>query len=386
MELALASLVQAASHVTTLSRLGRPPASGENRESSFIGRVLGRTYRILRPLGHGSHGLVFEAQHLRLYRRVAIKVLPPALVSDPQLLARFESEAELVSRIHHRNVVSILDSDVTEDGEPYLVLELLEGETLAQRLSNTLALPTADAVAVTMQIALGLAAAHRADIVHRDLKPENVFLLADAENSIGVKLLDFGISRSLGAGRRLTNTPMIIGTPDYMAPEQAAGKRDIDARADQFALAVVSYQMLTGLQPFEHDDLFETLRRVQTLDVPPASRVAKWIPQAFDRVLERALSKEPSARYPDVLTFARTLVQVAADSRRGAGISRLGAMIVVRPDSQPPRDASPRTVYLLSRLESGMTVSEAVDVSGMARLEALRRLAQLEDWHVVDVE
>jgi len=386
MELASWPVVQAASHVTTLSRLGRPHASGEDRESSFIGRVLGRTYRILRPLGRGSHGLVFEAQHLRLYRRVAIKVLPPALVSDPQLLARFESEAELVSRIHHRNVVSILDSDVTEEGEPYLVLELLEGETLAQRLSNTLALPTADAVAVTMQIALGLAAVHRADIVHRDLKPENVFLLADAENAVSVKLLDFGIGRSLAPGRRLTNIPMIIGTPDYMAPEQAAGKRDIDARADQFSLAVVAYQMLTGVQPFEHDDLAETLRRVQTLDVPPASRVARWISPVFDHVLARALSKEPAERYPDVLSFARTLVQVATDSQRRAGISRPGAMIVMRPDSQPPPDASPRTVYLWSRLESGMTVSEAVDVSGMARLEALRRLAQLEDWHVVDVE
>lgn len=383
------SAVQAASHVTTLSRLGRLQPSEGDSEGAFIGRVLGRTYRILRPLGSGSNGLVFEAQHLRLYRRVAIKVLPPALVSDPHLLARFEHEAELVSRIQHRNVVSILDSDVTEDGEPYLVLELLEGQTLAQRLSNTLALPVAEAVAVTMQIALGLAAVHRADIVHRDLKPENVFLVTDAaeaDHPGGVKLLDFGIGRILSTGRRLTSGAMIVGTPDYMAPEQAAGKRDIDARADQFSLAVVAYQMLTGVQPFEHDDLAETLRLVQTLEVTPASRVARWIPPAFDAVLERALSKEPSLRYPDVLSFARALVQVAADSQRRAGISRPGAMIVVRHDSRPPEDASPRTVYLWSRLESGMTVSEAVDVSGMARLEALRRLAQLEDWHVVDVE
>jgi serine/threonine-protein kinase len=387
MELALPPVVQAASHVTTLNRLGWPLATGEERESAFVGRVLGRTYRILRLLGRGSMGLVFEAQHLRLYRRVAIKVLPPELVSDPGLLARFEREAELASRIQHRNVVSILDSDVTDEGEPYLVLELLEGQTLAQRLAGSLALPTAEAVAVTMQIALGLAAVHRVEIVHRDLKPENVFLLADADNPGSVKLLDFGIGRSLRADRQLTTGAMIIGTPDYMAPEQAAGKRDaIDARADQFSLAVVTYQMLTGVQPFEHDDLLETLRRVQTLEVPPASRVARWVPPELDAVLARALSKEPSQRYPDVVSFARKLVQAAEGARRNAGVSRSGAMIVLRLDSEPPPDASPRTVYLFSRLESGMTVSEAVDVSGMARLEALRRLAQLEDWHIIDVE
>jgi serine/threonine-protein kinase len=180
---------------------------------------------------------------------------------------------------------------------------------------------------------------------------------------------------------------MIIGTPDYMAPEQAAGKRDaIDARTDQFSLAVVAYQMLTGVCPFEHDDLVETLRRVQTLKVPPASRVARWIPTELDSVLARALSKEPEGRFPDVMSFARALVQAAEGSRRGAGISRPSAMIVLRPDSEPPPDASSRTVYLFSRLESGMTVGEAVDVSGMSRLEALRRLAQLEDWHVIDVD
>jgi serine/threonine-protein kinase len=387
MELALTWVVHAASHVNALNRPGWPQAMSEEREGGFIGRVLGRTYRILRPLGRGSMGLVYEAQHLRLYRRVAIKVLPPALVSNPELLARFEHEAELASRIQHRNVVSILDSDVTDEGEPYLVLELLEGETLARRLASTLALPTAEAVAVTMQIALGLAAVHRVDIVHRDLKPENVFLLADADSPASLKLLDFGIGRSLRADRQLTSGAAIVGTPDYMAPEQAAGRRDaIDARTDQFSLAVVAYQMLTGVQPFEHDDLVETLLRVQTLEVPPASRVARWVPAELDPVLARALSKEPSQRYPDVVSFARALAEAAEGSRRSAGISRPGAMIVLRPGSEPPSDASPRTVYLFSRLESGMTVGEAIDVSGMARLEALRRLAQLEDWRVIEVE
>jgi serine/threonine-protein kinase len=225
------------------------------------------------------------------------------------------------------------------------------------------------------------------DIVHRDLKPENVFLLADADSPASLKLLDFGIGRSLRADRQLTSGAALVGTPDYMAPEQAAGKRDaIDARTDQFSLAVVAYQMLTGVQPFEHDDLAETLLRVQTLVVPPASRVARWVPAELDAVLARALSKEPSQRYPDVVSFARALVEAAESSRRSGGISRPGALIVLRPHAAPPPDASPRTVYLFSRLESGMTVGEAVDVSGMARLEALRRLAQLEDWHVIDVE
>jgi hypothetical protein len=140
------------------------------------------------------------------------------------------------------------------------------------------------------------------------------------------------------------------------------------------------------VQPFEHDDLAETLRRVQTLDVPPASRAARWVPSELDAVLARALSKEPEARYPDVVAFARALERAAGEARRKAGISRPGALVVLRPDSEPPPDASPRTMYLLSRLESGMTVGEVVDVSGMARLEALRRLAQLEDWNLIDVD
>ncbi|HEX7669557.1 MAG TPA: serine/threonine-protein kinase, partial [Polyangiaceae bacterium] len=413
-------------------------------------------------------GEIFEAQHLRLYRRVAVKMLPPSLAERPELRARFEQEAELVSQIQHRNVVDVLDYDVTEGGEPYLVLEMLHGETLAALLTKTCPLPLGTAITIMSQIALGLSAAHRAAVVHRDLKPDNVFLTADPDEPLCVKLLDFGISKNLRSSRRITKATMILGTPDYMAPEQASGDaHDVDARTDQHALAVVTYEMLTGVQPFAHDDMAMALRNVISLEPPPASSLAGWLPREVDAVLGRALSKIPKRRYPDVIDFARALTAgagvpmslssrpppaaptarfssppmalgpgptgaefaspeitrarsaLAADDIEGAArhaeaaciqfdavgddgrhalfaveplltrifASRLGSLdrVIRRVRLETAGSMSPRTAFLLSRLDAGTTIGDALDVAAMPRLEGLRRLVQLEALGVIEI-
>jgi serine/threonine protein kinase len=276
------------------------------------GRTFGGTYRILRRLGEGGMGVVFEAEHLRLHRRVAVKVLSSTGASNADLLARFQQEAEIIGRLEHPHVVTVLDYDVTERGEPYLVLELLHGETLQERLSRQAPLDLTEAVRIATQIASALTAAECASIVHRDLKPSNVFLTDAPGEGTFVKLLDFGISKNLKSRLHLTEMRVLIGTPEYMAPEQAMGNNQlVDARTDQYALAVVLYEMLTGEQPFAHDDIAEVLRRVLTLDAPRASTVAPWIPEELDTVLARALEKSPAARFGSVAEFTQQLATAA---------------------------------------------------------------------------
>ena len=282
--------------------------------TALEGRVLGRTYRILRRLDEGGMGVVFEAEHVRLRRRVAVKVLLPRLASTPAMVARFHQEAEIVSRLDHPHIVSAIDFDVDEAHGPYLVLELLHGVTLEERLGSGTPLPIEEAVEIVLQLASALAAAHRACVVHRDVKPANVFLTHAPGELPFVKLLDFGISKDLRS-RRTTQTNLIIGTPDYMSPEQAAGRHElVDERADQCALAVVAYEMLTGHRPFSHEEPSETMTRVASMDAPPASSVAPWIPHEVDAVLARGLSKDPEARHANVLEFARALAAAARGS------------------------------------------------------------------------
>src|SRR3954470_14100371 len=199
------------------------PAITDEQDHPLIGQTLRGTYRILAALDQGGMGLVFEAEHTRLRRRVAVKVLARHLTSDTQALARFNREAEIISQLEHPHIVQILDFDTTERGEPYIVMELLKGESLSDRIERDGCLSIRDAARIVQQVASGLFAAHQAEIVHRDLKPANIFLTETVEGT-RVKLLDFGISKRMGVGRSLTGEFDVLGTPDYMAPEQALGK------------------------------------------------------------------------------------------------------------------------------------------------------------------
>lgn len=281
----------------------------------LLGTTLRGTYRILRTLDQGGMGMVFEAEHVRLRRRLAVKVLAQHLAKDAHALARFNREAEIISQLQHPHVVQVTDFDTTEAGEPYLVMELLAGESLAARLERERCLPVADAVSLAHQVSSGLAAAHAANIVHRDLKPANIFLTHVAGQGTLVKLLDFGISKRAGGGTGLTGEYDILGTPDYMAPEQALGKTaQVDHRGDQYALAVITYEMLAGRTPFAGDDVMDVLRQVISTEPPPIEQLAPHVSPDIGDVLRRALAKSPEQRFPSIKEFSQALLRAAGTS------------------------------------------------------------------------
>jgi len=276
----------------------------------LVGSVLRGSYRILGVLDQGGMGTVFEAEHVRLRRGVVVKVLARHLARDPQALERFQREAEIISQLAHANIVQILDFDTTAEGEPYIVMERLEGETLAKRLERESVLPINEVTVLVQQVAAGLAAAHRASVVHRDLKPANIFLVTSLEGGFIAKLLDFGISRRIGTDRRLTGEHEVLGTPEYMAPEQALGRTaQVDQRGDQYALAVIAYEALAGATPFAGENLMDVLRRVILEQPAPIEQLSPDLHGVVWPVLTRALSKEPEARFDSALDFAHAFAR-----------------------------------------------------------------------------
>ena len=292
--------------------------AGKREEAAthpLIGSTLRDTYRVVRLIDRGGMGLVFEAEHLRLKRPVAVKVLSHALVRDQHALARFRAEAEIVALLQHPHVVQVIDFDVTNRQEPYIVMELLEGETLAARLERDPGLPLRFVVRVATQAASALNAVHEAGIVHRDLKPGNIFLAEMASEGVWVKLLDFGISKRTEGGQGLTGEHAIMGTPDYMSPEQALGHAaSADHRSDQYSLAVIVYEMLSGRVPFLGNSEIEILSQVVSLQAPPLRELAPGVPEELSRVIERAMSKLPADRFASMDDFALALAQAGGVS------------------------------------------------------------------------
>ncbi|MES1183343.1 MAG: serine/threonine-protein kinase, partial [Myxococcales bacterium] len=294
---------------------GPAPTESAPPPHPLLGTTLRGTYRILRTLDQGGMGMVFEAEHVRLRRRLAVKVLAQHLAKDAHALARFNREAEIISQLQHPHVVQVTDFDTTEAGEPYLVMELLAGESLAARLERERCLPVVDAVSLAHQASSGLAAAHAANIVHRDLKPANIFLTQVTGQGTLVKLLDFGISKRAGGAKGLTGEYDILGTPDYMAPEQALGKTaQVDHRGDQYALAVITYEMLAGRTPFAGDDVMDVLRQVISTDPPPIEQLAPHVSPDVGDILRRALSKDPDHRFASITEFASALLRASGTS------------------------------------------------------------------------
>ena len=273
----------------------------------LLGTVLRGTYQVTRLVDRGGMGIVFEAEQVRLRRKVAIKILPGHLAQESQALLRFQREAELVSMLQNPHVVQLIDFDTTEQGEPYIVMEYLSGESLELRLTREPVLPLAFAVSVATQVAAGLAAVHGALIVHRDLKPANIFLTELPPDGFHVKLLDFGIGKRIGAPQNLTGENDVMGTPDYMPPEQALGKTaSVDQRGDQYSLAVIVYEMLAGRGPFQ-GDMMAILEQVIGTEPPLIESLVPRLPTGVGPVLRRAMSKEPTDRFETITEFATAL-------------------------------------------------------------------------------
>ncbi|MEK6606837.1 MAG: serine/threonine-protein kinase, partial [Myxococcota bacterium] len=190
----------------------------------LIGQVLGGSYRLLRPLGEGGMGVVYEAEHLRLPRRLAVKILHAEIGREKEVVERFRREAFIASALGHQNIVEVIDFNVTDTGIPFMVLELLEGQDLAARIARFGRLTLAQALPILEQLTRALEAAHAHGIVHRDLKPQNIYLCPRGGRDDFVKILDFGISKMLHSGSIVTRTGSIFGTPNYMSPEQAEGR------------------------------------------------------------------------------------------------------------------------------------------------------------------
>jgi len=275
-----------------------------------VGTVLRETYEVTGLIGKGGMGAVWAARHLRLPKKVAVKVLLGSVQADSEAYQRFRREAEVASRLGHPNIVEVLDFDSLPSGTPFLVLELLEGESLARRIARG-ALPLAETVAIARQIASALHAAHRESVIHRDLKPENIYLCPVALDGVvtdHVKVLDFGISKIHGSQTIKTQESMILGTPQYMAPEQATGRNDaIDARTDEFALAAMVYEMLAGRPPFAGSNVAEVLFKVVYEAPPPLHEAVPGLPAHVLAAVERALAKKPEERFPDVSGFMAEL-------------------------------------------------------------------------------
>jgi len=317
------------------------PAITDEEGHPLIGQTLRGTYRILSALDQGGMGLVFEAEHTRLRRRVAVKVLARHLTSDTQALARFNREAEIISQLEHPHIVQILDFDTTEQGEPYIVMELLKGESLSERLERDGCLPVADSARIVQQVASALFAAHQASIVHRDLKPANIFLTTMPGQGQVVKLLDFGISKRVGVGRSLTGEFDVLGTPDYMAPEQALGRTaSVDHRGDQYALTVIAFEMLSGQTPFSGSDVMDVLHKVVSAAAPSIERFAPHVSPLVGAVLKRGLDKDPAARYPTVLDLALAFSAASESALPMPASEALGRSRTV-PASSPSSPAPP---------------------------------------------
>ncbi|MBM4360492.1 MAG: SUMF1/EgtB/PvdO family nonheme iron enzyme [Deltaproteobacteria bacterium] len=274
------------------------------------GQRITANIRLERPLGEGGMGSVWVARHEGLDTSVAVKFVsadvPPSLV--PMLLGRFEREARAAAKIRSPHVVEVKDFGTLEGGVPFLVMELLEGESLGQRLGRTGVLEPREAAAVVTQVAKALAAAHALGIRHRDIKPDNVFL-ARAHDEIVVKVLDFGIAKTseLGDARReLTGTQSMLGTPDYMSPEQLLSPKDADDGVDLWSLAVVAYEMLTGQVPFVGETLAALSIAITTGRFAPPSRQRPELPSSIDAWFGLALHPNPAMRFATAKELATT--------------------------------------------------------------------------------
>ncbi len=278
------------------------------------GTLLAGRYRVIELLGVGAMGSVWIAEQLALKRKVVVKFHEEAFVGAGRrtALTRFMREARTLASVHHRNVTELYEVGRTEAGEPYLILELLSGETLAARMRRDPPMSVAEALSVAIAIASGLEAVHAAGILHRDVKPENVFLhLADAE--VIPKLLDFGLARDTGTDKRITWNGTALGTPGYMAPEQARGEGDLDRRADLYSLGVTLYEMLSGELPFAGESPMDLLVATTGDDPTPLSTWRGELRGPIENLVMKSVARERGERFPDARTMRLALSALRED-------------------------------------------------------------------------
>ncbi|WP_236604086.1 protein kinase domain-containing protein [Sandaracinus amylolyticus] len=372
-------------------RQTRPATSAKD---PWLGATLDGRYRVLRKIAEGGMGAVYEGEQVALKRRVAIKVLHAHLARDADIVVRFRREALATTQIGHPHIVEVLDLGEMDDGSLFMVLELLEGRDLARVLKDEGPLPVARAAKIVAQVCEGVAAAHAKGIVHRDLKPENVFLTTregDPTSSADsrtdrrdfVKVLDFGVSKirdSIDGADARTRTGTALGTPYYMAPEQAQGKRDVDHRADVYAIGVILFRILTGHHPFD-DTSYPML--VLKICTEPAPRIAEWrtdVPRELVALVERMLAKEPSERPSSIASVRDALLPLRA-IHVAPVLTGAAAPTTRAPSLLESRDHSPAAMAATQRRmtpeEEEEDAAAASRVAGSSRAPMLAGLALL---------
>jgi eukaryotic-like serine/threonine-protein kinase len=271
------------------------------------GELLGGRYRLVRRLGAGGMGEVWEALHEGLGRHVALKAILPSLTSDPVLLARFQREAQAAASLGHPNIVQVTDFAAPQGEPAFLVMELLSGMSLSRAIEQQGPMPESRVAFIAAQVLTALDVAHRANLVHRDIKPDNIFLTSVAGVEV-VKVLDFGIAKLYGESEaaKLTQTGVVMGTPQYMSPEQARGKA-VDARTDLYAVGTAMFQALTGRLPFGAGSINALLFAIADDPPPPVSALRADADPRFCAVIERALAKDPAHRYGSALEMRDAL-------------------------------------------------------------------------------
>jgi serine/threonine-protein kinase len=334
-------------------------------------------YRVLERLGAGGMGEVWLAEHTKLGRRAAIKVLHRGMSSQPEIVSRFFNEARAATAIADPGIVQVFDFG-EHGGNSYIVMELLDGEALDKRLQRVGALQVADALRITRQVASSLDAAHARGIVHRDLKPENVFLVRDAEVIGGerAKILDFGIAK-LGAaeGGLKTQTSALMGTPTYMSPEQCRGAGLVDRRSDIYSLGCVLYHLIVGKPPFESEGVGELIAMHLREPPPRASSRATGVPPDVDALIARCLEKDPANRFQT----ARELAQAIGTAQLQAPAATAR---VARPEPRQavaiPVENQPRGTTLSSAAaENGGLVTDVESPARTGRGRAIAVIAGL---------
>jgi serine/threonine-protein kinase len=320
----------------------RAPAS-----DPLIGEVIGRTFRIVRMLGEGGMARLYEAEHLRIDERYAVKVIHDDLARDPDLLARFEREARAAARIHSEHVVRLVDVLRTQDNRPCLVTELLEGEDLQAMLDRVKHLSVAEAIPIARQICHAVAAAHAVGVIHRDLKPSNVFLCKSPGGPL-VKVFDFGVAKLEDDEKLLTRTDTIMGTAAYMAPEQARRAADAGPLADVYSTSAVLYHMLTGQPPYGNVPAFSRLAMVLHEEPARPRALEPTIPDGIEAVIQHAMARDRAVRIQSALELEAQLA--AFDQRPPGSATTTGAMrAATAPGARGPGAGDPLATEIIVR-------------------------------------
>ena len=324
--------------------------------------VMGK-YRVEQLLGMGSMGIVVAATHEALQQRVAIKILLQSNADPREQYERFKREARAAGRLKSPHVTKVLDVGTLDTGNPYLVMEHLEGRDLGSLLTHSGPLPMADAVEYILQVCEAVGEAHAAGIIHRDIKPTNLFLTLNPNGSPCIKVIDFGISKTNDAEVKLTKEAEILGSPLYMSPEQMDSSRTVDARSDVWALGVTLYELLSTMTPFHAAGIVQVCNRVFQGQPTPLSAYRPDLPAALEAVISRCFEKDRDRRWPNVAELAAALAPFAS-AHAGAYVERVAAVLgmkveAARPTALLPPEPAALPASLAAVAKTGGTFSTA---------------------------